>query len=81
MLEILLVLNLKGVSLDQQSELDKKQKKLKAHKSRILQLSKKERKVKYCRHLISSLKNRRPMVFSKYQHSDVACKNFIILQF
>lgn len=45
MLEVLLVLNLKGVSLDQEKELDKKQKKLQAHKSRILQLSKKERKV------------------------------------
>lgn len=45
MLEVLLVLNLKGVSLDQEKEIDKKEKKLQAHKSRILQLSKKERKV------------------------------------
>lgn len=45
MLEVLLVLNLKGVRLDQEKEIDKKQKKLQAHKARILQLSKKERKV------------------------------------
>lgn len=45
MLEVLLVLNLRDVNLDQEKEQDIKQKKLLAHKSRILQISKKERKV------------------------------------
>lgn len=45
MLEVLLVLNLKDINLDQEKEVGMKQKKLKAHKSRILQLSKKEKKV------------------------------------
>lgn len=45
MLEVLLILNLKDVNLDQEKEHDIKQKKLLAHKSRILQISKKERKV------------------------------------
>ncbi|KAG5884106.1 hypothetical protein JTB14_024146 [Gonioctena quinquepunctata] len=46
MLEVLLVLNLKDVNLDQEKEQDVKQKKLMAHKSNILQISKKERKRK-----------------------------------
>lgn len=46
MLEVLLVLNLQNVNLDQEKEHDMKQKKLMAHKSRVLQMSKKERKRK-----------------------------------
>lgn len=45
MLEIFLVLNLRDVNLDQERELDMKEKKLMAHKQRVLQLSKKEKKV------------------------------------
>ncbi|CAG9821319.1 unnamed protein product [Phaedon cochleariae] len=44
MLEVLLVLNLQDINLDQGKAQVLKEKKLKAHKSRILQLSKKERK-------------------------------------
>ncbi|KAJ8978208.1 hypothetical protein NQ317_014724 [Molorchus minor] len=44
MLEVLLVLRLKDVNLNQEKEQDIKQKKLMAHKSRIMQLSKKRKK-------------------------------------
>ncbi|XP_050510797.1 nucleolar complex protein 3 homolog isoform X3 [Diabrotica virgifera virgifera] len=46
MLEVFLVLNLRDVNLDQEKEQDMKQKKLMSHKSRLLQMSKKERKRK-----------------------------------
>nr|XP_023027455.1 nucleolar complex protein 3 homolog [Leptinotarsa decemlineata] len=46
MLEVLLNLNLREVNLDQEKEQDMKQKKLMSHKSRLLQMSKKERKRK-----------------------------------
>lgn len=44
-LEVLLVLNLRDVNLDAEKEQEVKNKKLQAKKGRILQLSKKERKV------------------------------------
>lgn len=44
-LEILLVLNLRDVNLDQEKEQDIKNKKMQAKKAKILQMSKKERKV------------------------------------
>ncbi|KAJ8923990.1 hypothetical protein NQ315_006766 [Exocentrus adspersus] len=43
-LDVLLVLNLKDVNLDRKKEQDLKQKKLRSHKARIIQMSKKERK-------------------------------------
>ncbi|CAG9853869.1 unnamed protein product [Phyllotreta striolata] len=46
MLEVLLVLNLNEVNLEKDKEQNIKEKKLKAHKARILQLSKKEKKRK-----------------------------------
>lgn len=45
MLEVLLVLNLRNVNLDAEKEQDVKNKKLQAKKGRLLQLSKRERKV------------------------------------
>lgn len=44
-LEVLLVLNLRDVNLDAEKEQEVKNKKLQAKKGRLLQLSKKERKV------------------------------------
>jgi nucleolar complex protein 3 len=44
-LETLLVLNLKDVNLDEEKEQDIKQKKLMARKQKVLQMSKRERKV------------------------------------
>lgn len=46
MLEILLCLRIQDVNLDQKKEHDIKEKKLKSHQQNVLQLSKKERKVR-----------------------------------
>lgn len=46
MLEVLLALKIKDVNLDREKEREIKEKKLQAHKQNILQLSKKEKKVK-----------------------------------
>lgn len=46
MLEILLSLKIKDINLDHDKELELKEKKLQSHKQNILQLSKKEKKVR-----------------------------------
>lgn len=45
MLDVLLVLRIKDVNLDEEKEQELKQKKLMSHKQKLLQMSKKERKV------------------------------------
>lgn len=58
MLDVLLALKIKDVNLDEEKEQELKQKKLMSHKQKLLQLSKKERKVtlKYNNEHINNIK-------------------------